>query len=204
MRPLFLNDIQINRSIGLDLFVFAAIVAISLQRIHETFFRNRNKLQGEVFHKQSITYLTIIHVLSILLSYVEYIYFRSSINYILLMIGAAFYGSALLVRLLSIRELGRLHSIHIEVRKDHPIIQSGPYKYVRHPIYAVTILELFSVPLITNSLSGAAIVAFFYLPGLCFRAQAEDKILVAELGEPYKEYSRRTPLIFPNIRMKRK
>jgi protein-S-isoprenylcysteine O-methyltransferase Ste14 len=200
MRQLFLSNFQINRSFSADAAVSLFIVFIALQRVHETFFRKHNKISGKIFHKGSITYLTVIHVAVVLLSFSEY-FNRQYVDWPVCLIGIIFYMFAYIVRKRAIGELGRFHSIHIELRgDDHPVVETGPYRYVRHPIYAVTVLELLSIPMIANSLIGFMVATFFYMPGLVFRVVREDEILRRVMGKNYEMYRLRTPMLIPNLK----
>ena len=77
------------------------------------------------------------------------------------------------------------------------VIQTGPYRFVRHPIYTGLIAALgsFAVQLATPAaLVGVCFVAL----GFWLKARLEERFLSQELGEAaYAAYRRRTPMLVP-------
>ncbi len=70
------------------------------------------------------------------------------------------------LRWYSILSLGRFWSIDIYAMKEHPIIEKGPYNYIRHPNYLAVICEFLFLPLLLGcfwTLVGGAVLNFFIL-----------------------------------------
>lgn len=65
----------------------------------------------------------------------------------------------------------------------------GPYHLVRHPIYLGWMLIMFGVPVMTATRLEFAIVSSLYL---VLAVPFEERALVAEFGDTYREYQRRT------------
>ncbi|MBK9601532.1 MAG: isoprenylcysteine carboxylmethyltransferase family protein [Anaerolineales bacterium] len=78
----------------------------------------------------------------------------------------------------------------IEVVKGQKVIQSGPYRIVRHPMYLGTILMYVSSPLALGSY-WAIIPAIFIIPILVARIINEEKVLTKKL-EGYSAYKQKT------------
>lgn len=79
----------------------------------------------------------------------------------------------------------------IRVEEDQPLIDSGPYRAVRHPMYAGMILSQLAVPLAMGSV--ATIPLFVLLiPFFLVRLVNEEKLLKRSLVG-YAEYCERTP-----------
>jgi len=93
--------------------------------------------------------------------------------------------------------LGRLWSSAITRKEDHRIVDTGPYAFVRHPIYAgliTAILATAAAEATVTALFGAALIAF----GFWLKARSEECFLAAELGpEAYRSYCRRVPMLVP-------
>ena len=93
--------------------------------------------------------------------------------------------------------LGRLWSGSITRKEDHRVIDTGPYAFVRHPIYTGVIFALFASSLAQatiTSLAGAALIAI----GLWMKARIEERFLTEELGaDAYGAYRRRVPMLVP-------
>ena len=81
-------------------------------------------------------------------------------------------------------------TVRIQTERGHRVITSGPYRFVRHPMYTGAILLYVATPLALGSLwalvVGAAIVLAFF-----WRTVLEDRTLHAELPG-YEEYAART------------
>jgi protein-S-isoprenylcysteine O-methyltransferase Ste14 len=95
--------------------------------------------------------------------------------------------------------LGRLWSSAITRKQDHRVIDTGPYAFVRHPIYSGLILALFATAAAEGavvSIAGATFVSF----GLWLKAREEERFLVGELGADYRAYRRRVPMLVPFLR----
>jgi protein-S-isoprenylcysteine O-methyltransferase Ste14 len=94
--------------------------------------------------------------------------------------------------------LGRYWSAVVALKKDHRLIQTGPYRVVRHPLYAGIILASVGVGLCVttwDSLVGIALLA------TCFerRAHKEDALLASEFGTEFEAYRQRTGRLLPRL-----
>ncbi|MBN1216454.1 MAG: isoprenylcysteine carboxylmethyltransferase family protein [Candidatus Lokiarchaeota archaeon] len=78
----------------------------------------------------------------------------------------------------------------IEVQEEHKVIISGPYKYVRHPMYTGIIIFLICHCLALGSLY-TLIPAGLFIITFILRTYFEDKMLENDL-EGYKEYMKKT------------
>ena len=80
-------------------------------------------------------------------------------------------------------------TVRIQTDRQHAVVSSGPYRFVRHPGYLGTLMLHLGVPFMLNSL-WAIIPAFMLTLVLVLRTALEDKMLHAELPG-YKEYAGR-------------
>lgn len=94
-------------------------------------------------------------------------------------------------------QLGRLWSGWVSRKEGHRIIDTGPYRIVRHPIYSGLIVAAWATATIkgTNvALGGAAIMTL----GFWIKARLEERFLSQELGaEAYNAYRRHVPMLVP-------
>jgi protein-S-isoprenylcysteine O-methyltransferase Ste14 len=77
----------------------------------------------------------------------------------------------------------------VEVQEGQQVISTGPYKYVRHPMYTGMILFLFCMPLMLGSYL-ALIFSIIFSIGMFFRIFDEEKVLEKELAG-YQEYKQK-------------
>ena len=95
--------------------------------------------------------------------------------------------------------LGRLWSSGVTRKEGHRVVDTGPYRLVRHPIYTGICLAGFATAIIEGSVIaviGAAILTL----GFRYKARVEERFLSTELGESYTEYASRTPMLVPFMR----
>ncbi len=79
------------------------------------------------------------------------------------------------------------------------VIQSGPYRLIRHPSYTGALITLLGMGLaLTN---WASLIAALVIPavGFLYRISIEERVLVEALGNPYREYMQRTCRLIPFI-----
>jgi protein-S-isoprenylcysteine O-methyltransferase Ste14 len=93
--------------------------------------------------------------------------------------------------------LGRLWSSAIMRKEEHRLIDSGPYAFVRHPIYTglmIALLATAATEATLVALLGAVLIAV----GLGVKARAEERFLLSEFPpETYESYRRRVPMLVP-------
>jgi protein-S-isoprenylcysteine O-methyltransferase Ste14 len=103
------------------------------------------------------------------------------------------------VRIWSRAYIRELYSGHVEVQIDHRLVQSGPYRFVRHPGYTGFLLITLGVVLGYSSVIGTAGIVLLLLPGLAYRMQVEERLLAEHFGEEYIGYVRRSKRLIPGI-----
>jgi protein-S-isoprenylcysteine O-methyltransferase Ste14 len=93
--------------------------------------------------------------------------------------------------------LGRLWSSAITRKERHRVVDTGPYAFVRHPIYTGIIIALVATAAIEATLAALA-GATLICSGLSLKARAEERFLMVELGpDDYGSYCRRVPMLIP-------
>ena len=92
-----------------------------------------------------------------------------------------------------------MYSGHLQVKTDHILVQHGPYRTIRHPAYAAYIIMGFGIAIGYSSLIGFLSIPLLLLPALIYRIFVEEKILSAEFGEEYKQYSHGTKRLIPRV-----
>ena len=100
-------------------------------------------------------------------------------------LGFSIFTCSLILFMLVMKENVYLSRV-IEVQEKQTVISTGPYAFIRHPMYLANILFVLSIPLALGSYV-AIIPAVLFL--VCFipRIMFEEKVLIKEL-EGYQEY----------------
>ena len=96
-------------------------------------------------------------------------------------------------------DLGRNWSISLEIRKEHRLVTTGVYRFIRHPMYSsFFLLALAQVLLVPNWLAGASGllgVGVLY----AFRVQQEERMMLEGFGTDYRSYMAHTKRLIPWI-----
>ena len=88
--------------------------------------------------------------------------------------------------------------VRVQAERGQTVIDSGPYHYIRHPMYAGALLYMIGAPLIMGSLWGLAGTALLAM-GFALRTLGEEKVLRADLPG-YEAYTKATPWrIIPGV-----
>ena len=94
--------------------------------------------------------------------------------------------------------LAKQFSIEVTVQKDHKLIRSGPYQYIRHPRYLGILTFFTGISLTFRSLLGIlATIALAVV--LIWRVFAEEKMMHQEFGKEWEEYQAKTWRLIPYI-----
>lgn len=95
--------------------------------------------------------------------------------------------------------LGKNWSLLLELKKDHELIMSGPYKYVRHPMYAsIYIIHIGFLILTANWLVGILLLAPFTLLYIV-RVRSEEQMMLEKFGKKYQDYMKKSGRLFPKL-----
>ncbi len=104
----------------------------------------------------------------------------------------------LTVALVAVGTLKRFYSGTLVIREDHQLITHGVYRHVRHPIYFGVIVAIFSAPVYASSLYGFLVLSVL-IPIILNRIRMEERLLIEEFGDTYREYQEATKKLIPFI-----
>ena len=113
--------------------------------------------------------------------------------------GIALTVLGIVFALWALATIGRHFDLEIEVHEDHELVRSGPYAFVRHPIYTGFIVHTVGAWLATGNVvlvAGSLVVTF---PLLYLRARTEERLLRDELGPRYDAYARDVGMLVPFV-----
>ncbi len=98
------------------------------------------------------------------------------------------------------RHLDKQWRFEAALSEDHELIKTGPYRWLRHPIYASMLGMLLATGLAKTWWPLLVAGVVFYLVGTEIRIGSEDSLLAARFGEEFAQYKRTTPAYVPFIR----
>ena len=105
-------------------------------------------------------------------------------------------GAVLLVW--AVVRLGRFFVHDAAVLQDHTLIASGPYRFVRHPVYTGYLALLLGSGVAALNLGVLALWPLSLL-GILVQAGSEEQLLRARFGSDYEHYARRTGQLVPRL-----
>lgn len=150
--------------------------------------RTSRRNEGKWWDKIILTIYTILLMFMLVICGIDAVRFHwSNLPLILKIIGFIGYIPSVIIIFLTIKENAYLSEV-VRIQKDRSqqVVKTGPYKYVRHPMYSGIILMILFTPFALGSFmalifSGLIIILFI------IRTYLEDKTLQNELPG-YKEY----------------
>jgi protein-S-isoprenylcysteine O-methyltransferase Ste14 len=94
--------------------------------------------------------------------------------------------------------LGGNWSGSVTVKVDHELIRTGPYRYVRHPIYTGIIVALIGTALARDQWRGIPAVILLWI-AFTIKRLKEEQFMRQTFGAQYAEYTQTTGAIFPTL-----
>jgi protein-S-isoprenylcysteine O-methyltransferase Ste14 len=108
---------------------------------------------------------------------------------------------ALVLLTMAHSSMGHYWTPGLHVRKDQPLIRSGIYRFVRHPMYAGHwVWSIGQALMVGNFIGGLSAILGI---GLLYwnRVPSEESMLLEAFGEEYAQYMQRTGRILPPVRL---
>lgn len=97
----------------------------------------------------------------------------------------------------AIRVLGRFFTVNVAIHPEHTLVQTGPYRYIRHPSYTGALITQFGFGLALGNWASISAILLCMAIAYTYRISIEESALMAALGAPYREYMRRTSRLIP-------
>ena len=180
--------------------VFLFLVLYAVERVIETFWK-RTKSEGIIVARYSLPLILSAYVFFYLVIFWEWSRLAGpELRPALVMIGMFAVIASVVGRNWAIKTLGVYHSIHVEIRDRHQLIQSGPYRYVRNPYYLSNAIEAMGLLLVVRSRVALLTVVFVYIPLLVHRLLVEENALNKKFDGLFDEYTKHVPRIVPKLR----
>lgn len=114
-------------------------------------------------------------------------------------VGIALMLTGFAFRHYAIHALGRFFTHTVATRPDQFVVDTGPYRLIRHPSYSGSLLMFLGLGLaMTNWVSILALLLGAGI-GFAWRVRVEEQALCADLGQPYRDYMQRTQRFIPYV-----
>jgi protein-S-isoprenylcysteine O-methyltransferase Ste14 len=196
-----------NGEIVFRVIIFASFLALTAIRIYyqkQVLTDNR-----KIDFKEGPVSLTAgsIAALTTIVFGVEYIFFRGVFGFAYPLLFPAWLrwsgvvllaGGILLLQQVH-HHLGKsFHSLVVS-KEDHQLVQTGPYQYIRHPMYTAYLMNYVAGGLISSNIVLAVVPPLMYAVLVAIRLKEEEEVMIGEFGEEYVEYRKHTGALLPKI-----
>ncbi len=98
------------------------------------------------------------------------------------------------------RSLGEQLRFDAAIGAEHRLIQQGPYRIIRHPVYGSMLCLLWALGAVTTPIPLFAAATVVFLIGTEIRVQIEDRLLRDRFGESFTRYRHSTAAYVPFLR----
>lgn len=152
-----------------------------------------------------LKYFRLMTILALFLAFfigifLEHTYGIGKIHLPLLMLitGIILYTLGLALQIYSKNCLGKYYASRVIILKAHEVINTGPYRYIRHPGSLGAIATYLGIALATDNWLIGALIILFTAVLYIYYIEKEERFLVKYLSD-YKDYQKRTARLLPAI-----
>lgn len=139
----------------------------------------------------------------------EYIFFPGTFSWaysIQFPFSLRSFGVVLLIAGISLLWLAHHHlgkSFHslVVLKEDQVLVESGPYRSIRHPIYSAYIMNYLGGGLLASNWVLTFMPVVFFGLFIALRIDDEEKAMVEKFGDRYTHYMKHTGRFLPKINL---
>lgn len=113
-------------------------------------------------------------------------------------LGVAICAAGLFTAIWSRKALGGNWSRDVELKQGHKLVERGPYRFVRHPIYTSHLLLGLGTAVASDSVVGFAGLLSFFI-GFWIKLKQEENLLVSHFPDEYPAYKARVKALVPFV-----
>jgi protein-S-isoprenylcysteine O-methyltransferase Ste14 len=115
-----------------------------------------------------------------------------------LALAAVLFAGGMLMQYSAMRTLGKAFRVGIDPEQRDALVREGPYRFLRHPIYAAFIAYYAGAWLLQPNVL-FAIVSPVALLRIMYQANREERVLLERYGAAYAAYARTTSRFIPFV-----
>ncbi len=114
-------------------------------------------------------------------------------------LGMTLFVIGLVIRIHSILTLKQFFTYSIAKVESHKIVETGLYKFIRHPGYLGQLIIFIGISVSISNWLSILVMMIPVSLGFLYRIKVEEKFMIDQLGEDYKNYQERTKRIIPML-----
>ena len=104
-----------------------------------------------------------------------------------------------MLRWYSIIHLGRFFTVDVAIAADHQLVDTGPYRFVRHPSYTGALFAFIGFGFVMRNWASLLLITVPIFAAFLYRINVEERALLGALGERYRVYSQKTKRLIPFV-----
>ena len=194
-----LGNLKLLLSIQILLIIITSVILFITQ---PPFSINESKQEKGKDHF-SVWVILLACLISQIFSTSEWSYFSEDIQRskpdILAGIGLLLMVGGTLFRIWAIQTLGKYFTATVQVQGDQKVISKGPYNFIRHPSYLGAYLAIVGSSVLLHAYMGIIVSIVIMFAAYWYRIKVEERSLVKELGDDYRNYQNKTKKLLPFI-----
>ena len=161
--------------------------------------RSRSTDQSHDRYSLRILWLVICLAIAASIFAVNAFRFAAVRSEILSRLGLALFAAGIVLRWYSIIHLGRFFTVDVAIAPEHKLVQSGPYRFLRHPSYTGALLAFVGFGLCLHNWISFLVLLLPISAAFLWRVHVEERALSHGLGEEYRKYATRTKRLIPFV-----
>lgn len=115
------------------------------------------------------------------------------------LVGLGLFSFGVILRWYSIWYLGRYFTVDVSIAAEQRVIDSGPYRFIRHPSYTGALVAFLGFGFCLGNWMAILSVMLPILGAFLWRIHVEERALSEGLGDDYRNYMQRTKRLIPWI-----
>jgi protein-S-isoprenylcysteine O-methyltransferase len=109
------------------------------------------------------------------------------------------FAAGVVLRWFAIVYLGRFFTVNVAIAADHQVVDTGPYRFVRHPSYSGCLLIFLGLGILSGNWLSLILICVPPTIAFMHRIRIEEAALHAALGPAYESYRARTRRLVPFV-----
>jgi protein-S-isoprenylcysteine O-methyltransferase Ste14 len=191
-------------AIAVDVIVFVAVLVVTIAIVAD-FMSYHKQSRGvkaddrSLVETGSMTAFFIVYYAAVRFRLLE-VPIAGTVRVVMIVVGLLLLIAGVVVNVLGRFALGPNWANQIKIYEGHTLKTTGPYAFVRHPLYASLIAIFVGGSLVYSNALSLALTVGVFVPMMVIRARKEEVLLLKAFSLRYEEYQARTGMLFPRPR----
>lgn len=178
--------------------LLAVFTIFAVEKNWSMFFRMPERVNAQPSADWSTVTVAYSYLVVMYASLIEFLTQANSPDLFFLLIAWGALAAAVGVRYWALYWLGSQWAVHVDGDiGERKLVRSGPFRWVRHPLYTGAIMECIAVSVMFGSFWGGVATVVLFIPSEIHRSRFEEKHLYRTFGKEYEEYKGVTRAFFP-------